>query len=144
MIPAHEREAVRRDLIRRLEALTGPDGRPMGNRAHRPEDLYAETRGVPPDLLVVLGDYSWRAAGQAGGELFLFENDTGPDDANHEPAGIIIGGVTGRALPTPDGGRILTRPLDIRQVAPTILHALGLEGPADLSVGPVNPWTARG
>ena len=48
--------------------------------------------GVAPDLLVYFGDLAWRAVGTVGGEdgVHTFENDTGPDDANHAQDGLLI------------------------------------------------------
>ena len=38
----------------------------------------------PPDLFVYFGDLRWRSVGTVGtGQIHTFENDTGPDDANH-------------------------------------------------------------
>ncbi len=124
-----EYEAVRDELIRKLEALTGPDGEPMGNRAYRPEDLYPEVRGIAPDLILILGDLYWRSAGTVGrgGEIFTRENDTGPDDANHDWDGIFI--LYDPAAPG-QGGPVQGRSL--LQVAPTLLALLGLEVPAEM------------
>ena len=48
--------------------------------------------GVAPDLLVYFGDLAWRAVGTVGGDegIHTFENDTGPDDANHAQDGLLI------------------------------------------------------
>ncbi|MFN4182736.1 MAG: hypothetical protein ACK4G3_06005, partial [bacterium] len=68
-----------------------PDGTPMGNKVYRPEDIYPEVRGIPPDLILLPGNLSWRAAGTVGwNTLWLAQNDTGPDDANHSLYGIYI------------------------------------------------------
>src|SRR5918999_273771 len=64
-------EKVRDDLKTKLEAMPGPDGRPLGTRVILPQDVYPEVRGVAPDLLVYFGDLEWRAGGrvkQEGGE----------------------------------------------------------------------------
>jgi predicted AlkP superfamily phosphohydrolase/phosphomutase len=81
-------ERVGSELKERLEALGDDQGRPIGTIAHRPEELYAEARGIAPDLLVYFGDLYWRSVGQVGtGTVHVFENDTGPDDANHATKG---------------------------------------------------------
>src|SRR5262249_2246594 len=59
-------EKVRSDLIAEIEAIEDPDGRNIGSRAHRPEELYRECRGVPPDLIVYFGDLTWRSVGAVG------------------------------------------------------------------------------
>jgi predicted AlkP superfamily phosphohydrolase/phosphomutase len=111
------------ELAVRLEALGGPDGRPIGTRAFRPSDLWREQRGIPPDLVVYFGDLAWRSNGSLGhGRHWTFENDTGPDDANHDRDGIWI--VAGPGVPAERRDD-----LTIYDVAPTILGAAGL--PAD-------------
>ncbi|MDR3635009.1 MAG: alkaline phosphatase family protein [Isosphaeraceae bacterium] len=121
-------EATRDKLIAELEALGDPDGRPIGTRVLKPEDLYRETRGAaPPDLFVYFGDLRWRSVGTVGtGEIHTFENDTGPDDANHAPEGMII--VNGPGI-TPNGP---VAGMQLMDVTPTILRLFGLEVPADL------------
>jgi predicted AlkP superfamily phosphohydrolase/phosphomutase len=119
-------ERVRGELKAKLEALGDADGRPIGTIANRPEDLYIERRGVPPDLLVYFGDLYWRSVGLVGtGVVHVFENDTGPDDANHAREGLYVlagGGVPAGAGPV----------RDLRDIAPTILDLLGEEIPADM------------
>ena len=84
-------ERVRDELKAKLEALGDEEGRPIGTVAHRPEELYDEPRGVAPDLLVYFGDLYWRSIGQVGtGTVHVFENDTGPDDANHAHEGLYV------------------------------------------------------
>src|SRR5256714_7800720 len=82
---------LRTELIEKLEKLGDEEGRPIGTRVHRPEELYPEQNGVAPDLIVYFGDLTWRSVGQMGtGQIHTFENDTGPDDANHARNGIVI------------------------------------------------------
>jgi predicted AlkP superfamily phosphohydrolase/phosphomutase len=87
-----EYETVRQQLIDELEALQDHRGLPMGTRAFRPEAVYPEVRGVAPDLIVYFGDLRWRSVGRLGlgRGLYTFENDTGPDDANHAEDGIFV------------------------------------------------------
>ncbi len=110
VIPPAEVEQVRQDLIDRIAALTDPEGRPIGSRAYRPEEIYpAGTRGVPPDLTVYFGDLSWRSVGSVGlRDVYTFENDTGPDEANHDWRALFLAnraataGLGGRPGPQPD------------------------------------------
>ena len=121
-------EATRDKLIAELEALPDPDGKPMGTRVHKPEDLYREVRGVaPPDLFVYFGDLTWRSVGTVGGgSIYTFENDTGPDDANHAPEGMLIAAGPGIRPRGPVAG------MQLMDVAPTVLRLFGLEVPADM------------
>ncbi len=116
-------DALRDELITRLEEMAGPDGKPLGNRVYRPEDLWVEQNGIPPDLLVYFGDLGWRSNGSIGsGQIFSFENDTGPDDANHARYGMLIGA-------GPRMRRSHREDRDIYDLAPTIMELFGLEIP---------------
>jgi predicted AlkP superfamily phosphohydrolase/phosphomutase len=125
VVPAGEYESLRAELRERLEALGGPEG-PIGTRVHRPEDLWPQRRGLPPDLVVYFGDLAWRSNGTLGhGRHYTFENDTGPDDANHAQYGLW-------ALRGPGVEARHRDDLDILDVAPTILDRLGVGGPEGL------------
>jgi len=120
-VPASQYESVRQQLVDALEALTDHQGRPMGTRAFRPEEVYPEVRGVAPDLIVYFGDLRWRAIGSLGlGEgLYTFENDTGPDDANHAEQGVFV-------LHGDGVGRGFRSDLSLYDVAPTLQALFGL------------------
>ncbi|MBV8229531.1 MAG: hypothetical protein JO329_06065, partial [Planctomycetaceae bacterium] len=115
-------------LAAELEALGDPAGRPIGTRALKPEHLYRIVRGAaPPDLPVYFGDLRWRSVGTVGiGQVHTFENDTGPDDANHAPDGLLIATGPGIAPRGPIPG------MQLMDVTPTILRLFGLEVPGDL------------
>ncbi len=117
-------EEVRDELSARLERMPGPDGEPLGTRVYRPQDVYPEVRGVAPDLIVYFGDLEWRSVGQLGrGEIFTYENDTGPDGANHDRTGVFaLAGAPGQ----PRGYRGGLRLLD---VGPSILSLYGMDPP---------------
>ncbi len=117
---------VRGELREKLEALGDEEGRPMGTVAHPPEELYPERNGIAPDLLVYFGDLYWRSVGQVGTEtVHVFENDTGPDDANHAHEGLYVLAAEG-VPPGPGPER------DLRDVAPTLLELLGEPVPAEM------------
>ena len=86
----------------------------------RPEDVYPEIKGVAPDLIVHFGDLYWRAVGTVGGDegLHTFDNDTGPDDANHAQHGMFILRAPGVEPGLREGAHLL-------DVAPTVLELLG-------------------
>ena len=126
VVPASDYERLRHELKQRLEALGDESGRPIGTVAHCPEDLYAVRNGVAPDLLVYFGDLRWRSIGLVGtGQVHVFENDTGPDDANHAFEGLYVLAANG-VRP----GR--TEDRDLRDIAPTVLDLLGEPVPAEM------------
>ena len=126
LVAAEDYERVRTELKEKLEALGDDQGRPIGTLAHRPEELYEVRNGVAPDLMVYFGDLYWRSVGQVGtGTVHVFENDTGPDDANHAYEGLYI--LAGGGAPT---GRGPER--QIVDVAPTLLTLLGEPVPAEM------------
>jgi predicted AlkP superfamily phosphohydrolase/phosphomutase len=119
-------ERVRDEIGAQLVNLPDPDGNPIGTTVHRPEDLWRDRQGFPPDLLVYFGDLGWRSNGSLGhGSYWTFDNDTGPDDANHDRYGICI--ISGPGVPHEERDD-----LTIYDVAPTILAAAGLEADSEL------------
>ncbi|MFL7810161.1 MAG: phosphodiesterase, partial [Anaerolineae bacterium] len=106
-----------------LEAISGPAGEGLGARGYRPEEIYARVNRIPPDLLVYFSDLAWRSVGSVGnGAIYVFENDTGPDDANHAQHGTYVLRRPGEA-----GGRRVDHTW--RAIAPTMLEAMGLPIP---------------
>jgi predicted AlkP superfamily phosphohydrolase/phosphomutase len=108
----------------KLEAMPGPGGESLGTRVIRPTDAYPEVRGVAPDLIVYFGDLAWRSVGQVGtGELFTYENDTGPDGANHDKNGIIVmAGLPGQPTGRREG-------LSLVDLGPSILSLYDIQPP---------------
>jgi len=128
IIPADEYESVRDELAGALAAIPDHEGRPIGTKVHKPQDLYRELNGIPPDLIVYWGDLDWRSVGQVGmGTVHTFENDTGPDDANHDYHGIFVMADPDR----PGDGRDIG-PVHLMDVAPTILDRYGLAPEPDV------------
>jgi len=127
VIRAADYESFRDRLAQEIEAIPDDQGNPLGNQALKPQDLYRRVNGVPPDLIVYFGGLHWRSVGTVGlRTIHTFENDTGPDDANHAEEGIYI--LAGPGIPAGlcwHGGELL-------DVAPTLLKQFGLEPPADL------------
>ncbi|UCH58181.1 MAG: alkaline phosphatase family protein [Candidatus Bathyarchaeota archaeon] len=127
LIEPGEFERVRDEIAERLRSVKGPKGEAWDTQVLKPEEIYPGCRGDPPDLMVYFDDLSWRSAGTLGhGNLYLPENDTGPDDAVHDMMGLYI-----YYDPLRDhGGR--KEDLDILDVAPTLMKAMGLSVPADM------------
>ncbi len=117
-------QAVRNEIRAKLETMTDDQGKPLGTRVFYPEEAYRTVRGVAPDLIVYFGDLGWRSVGTVGlGTVHTFENDTGPDDANHAEYGMFL-------LREPNGGR--GRQLQGKKlfdISATILDRFGLPLP---------------
>lgn len=126
VVTASEYEPLRDELIRKLEALGDETGQPIGTKVYRPEKLYKKCNAIPPDLVTIFGQLYWRSIGSVGyNAVHVFENDTGPDDANHaQDAMFMLSG------PGISGGKIA--PIDLLDVAPTVLKLLGQPIPADM------------
>ena len=91
IIPQADYEKTRDELIAKIEAMVDHEGNLMGNKAHKPEDIYKVQNGVAPDLIVIFGELRWRSVGSLGHDsIYTFENDTGPDEANHAEYGIFV------------------------------------------------------
>jgi predicted AlkP superfamily phosphohydrolase/phosphomutase len=116
--------AVREDMAHRLEATTDPEGRPLGTKVFRPEEIYRRVEGIAPDLIVHFGDLAWRAVGGVGwGAVHVQENDTGPDDCNHAQFGaFVLAGPGVPALGELKGAKLL-------DIAPTLLEHAGYDVP---------------
>ncbi|MCL5680634.1 MAG: alkaline phosphatase family protein [Candidatus Thermoplasmatota archaeon] len=78
-------------LKQKLKEIKGPNGEHWNTIVFEPEEKYEIVNGDRSDLFVYLDDLNWRAAGTLGYESdYMFENDTGPDDAVHDYDGIYI------------------------------------------------------
>ncbi len=123
-------ERLRDELIERFLALREPgSGRPVVKRVYRREEIYSGPYvDASPDLRVVWQEYrDERRIHCAAGELWAhdcwgFSGQTG----DHAPVGILIAG--GRQ--TAHGVNI--GEAQIMDIAPTVLHALGLPIPAEM------------
>jgi predicted AlkP superfamily phosphohydrolase/phosphomutase len=119
-------EALRSELVERLEALGDEQGRSIGTRVRRPEDLYRSVNGVAPDLICYFGDLTWRSIGSVGdGRVHVRENDTGPDDANHACDGIYV--MAGPGIETAPAAAA-----SIYDIAPTVLRLMDEPVPGDM------------
>ena len=47
-------------LIAKFEALVDPQGTNIGTKVFKPKEIYKQTNGVPPDLIVCFGDLFWQ------------------------------------------------------------------------------------
>ena len=124
-----------------MQALRGPHGEELGTRVYRPQELFRECHGVPPDLICYWGNLAWRSVGTVGaGVLHVTENDTGPDEANHDWDGILI---SRNPLKGPIAGPSAHASLpeyNLLDIAPSILAAAGLPVPVDSAGRPTLVW----
>ncbi len=90
IVDREEYEDLRNQLARDIARIKGPQGQQWINTALKPEDIYPEVNGDPPDLLAYFDNLNWRAAGTIGHPTpYLKENDRGPDDAVHDWHGVL-------------------------------------------------------
>jgi predicted AlkP superfamily phosphohydrolase/phosphomutase len=127
VISPEEYESFRKRLADETEAIPGHLGRPIGTRVLKPEDLYRQVSGIAPDLFAYFGQLRRHSVGTVGlGTIPTFDNDTGPDQANHAEEGLFIlsgpGVAAGRRW---DGGQLMG-------IAPTLLRLCGMDVPADM------------
>lgn len=126
IVAAADYEKLRDELTRKLEAMTDPNGKPLGTRVYKPEAIYKQVNGVAPDGVVIFGDLHWRSVGTIGNSsIYTFENDTGPDDANHAQQGMYI-------LSHPSLGPARREDRSIYDVTPTVLKLMNQPVPADM------------
>lgn len=126
IIPPHDYEKERDALVEKVKALRGPEGEEWKTRILKPQEYFKETRGDYPDLMVYFDDLYWRSAGTLGHKTkYLLENDTGPDDAVHAQQGIYV-------LYDPQNRAKKRKDAHILDIAPTILHSMGISIPEDM------------
>ena len=126
-------DSLRAELIQKLEALGDENDQPIGTSCFTPEAIYQNSRGVPPDVLVYFGDLAWRSIGTVGwNSIHVFENDTGPDDANHAQQGMFI-----YKDPKHDFGGQCLDGLQLMQIAPTVLQLFDIPVPFDMQKPPI-------
>jgi len=126
IIPPEDYEKERDALAEKIMKIKGPDGEEWKTRIIKPQEYFEETRGDYPDLMVYFDELYWRSAGTLGHPgKYLLENDTGPDDAVHAQEGIYI-------LSDPKRKVSERKDAHILDIAPTILHGMGLPVPEDM------------
>lgn len=127
-------EKVREELSEGFRGITDDKGAPMNTKVFKPQEIYHKVRGVPPDMMIYWDDLNWRSVGSFGhGGIHTFENDTGPDDANHAQNGMFIL-CDPRAQET---GR-LVEGRQLMDVAPTILEFFDQPVPHDMQGARLN------
>jgi predicted AlkP superfamily phosphohydrolase/phosphomutase len=124
VVPEAQYDEFLDDLAARFEKLPDDRGRPMGSLVFRPREIYRQVRNVAPDLIVHFGGLYWRSIGGVGyQELYVQENDTGPDDCNHAQFGAFILAAPG----LPQRGEL--QDVHLLDIAPTVLDLAGIDPP---------------
>ncbi len=114
-------------MIGELEAIKYKNTNAKKTIVYRPKDIYLKINGIAPDLLVFFGDLYWRSIGSVGfNDVYTFNNDTGPDDANHDYHGIFI--MYDKKIKKP---RHLAG-ISIYDFAPTLLFNMGMKESKDM------------
>lgn len=127
IIDPKDLEQEKKKFVAKINSIVDHTGKKMNNFVFEPDELYGTARGDKPDLMVYFGDLNWRSAGTVGHDsLYLFENDTGPDDSVHSMEGIFL-----MYNPQKDlGGRELEG-LKIEDIGPTLLKLYGIDHKRD-------------
>lgn len=127
IVSMNDYNKVRGELKAKLAGIVGPKGEKFDNRITYPEQLYDESNGSKPDLMVYFDNLFWRSAGTIGhNTLYLSENDTGPDDSVHWMDGIFLLYKKDRTE------SIKLDRLSIYDVAPIILDMMDQQVPSDM------------
>ncbi len=127
IIPQADYERFRDEIKARFEATTDDAGKLLGTTVFKPEEIYKTVRNVAPDLIVHFGGLAWRSVGGVGyPTIHVRENDTGPDDCNHDQFGAFILTASNSPLSGEiEGARLL-------DIAPTLLELGGYEVPPSM------------
>jgi len=116
-------------LIEELEGICDKDGKNIGTRALKSKTLYEKINNLAPDIIAYFGDLSWRSVGSVGYKDFhVYENDTGPDGANHDYHGVYIY----KEKLSKRGMGVELSGLRIYDVASTILDYFGIVPPGEM------------
>jgi predicted AlkP superfamily phosphohydrolase/phosphomutase len=126
-IPPAEYEKFQDEIKGLFEAMKDDKGQPMNSLVFKPKELYPNVRNVAPDLIVHFGGLYWRSIGTVGyPNIYVQENDTGPDACNHAQYGMFL-----LAAPNcPIGGE--HEGAKLLDIAPTLLDLAGYEIPESM------------
>lgn len=118
------------EIEQKLLAIPDDKGKKLATKVYRKEAIYRDTSSDEcPDLTVYFDDLRWASNPDLGQEgLHSWETAIGADSAGHSRQGCFL--ISGKGVAAKgDIGEA-----DIAQVAPTILDALGVPIPSDITV----------
>ena len=126
-VPAGERDEVCRRAIEALKAARDPDtGEPIIEDAFRREDVYnGDQLDRIPDLLIDFGDRPYVASDRLASSSLVEPLPAHGGGGRHRRYGIVLANGPGITHGTIEGANIV-------DVAPTVLHALGVGVPEDM------------
>ncbi len=127
VIPAADYEKFQNEIKAKFEAMEDEKGNPLKNLVFKPKEIYQNTRNVAPDLIVHFGGLDWRSIGTVGyPNIFVQENDTGPDGCNHAQYGMFLLAAPNCPINGEyEGAKLL-------DIAPTLLDLAGYEIPESM------------
>jgi predicted AlkP superfamily phosphohydrolase/phosphomutase len=125
--PAHERDAVCRQVIEALTAARDPDtGERIVEAAHRREDVYSGDQvSRLPDVLIDFGDRPYLGSDRLAVPSLVERLPPSGGGGRHRRTGIML--AAGPGVPAGDLGTA-----SITDVCPTVLHAMDLPVPEGL------------
>jgi predicted AlkP superfamily phosphohydrolase/phosphomutase len=126
-IPAAQYEVFQDEIKAKFEAMKNDKGQPLNSLVFKPKEIYHTVRNVPPDLIVHFGGLDWRSIGTVGyPNIYVQENDTGPDGCNHAQYGMFL-----LAAPNcPINGEF--EGAKLLDIAPTLLDLAGYDIPESM------------
>lgn len=124
VIPAADYEKFQDEIKAKFEAMKDDKGKPLNNLVFKPKEIYHNTRNIAPDLIVHFGGLDWRSIGTVGyPNIYVQENDTGPDGCNHAQYGMFLLAAPNCPINGEyEGAKLL-------DIAPTLLDLAGYEIP---------------
>ena len=127
VIPAADYEKFQNEIKAKFEAMEDEKGKPLNNLVFKPKEIYQNTRNVAPDLIVHFGGLDWRSIGTVGyPNIYVQENDTGPDGCNHAQYGMFLLAAPNCPINGEyEGAKLL-------DIAPTLLDLAGYEIPESM------------
>ena len=127
VIPAAEYDAFQNEIKAKFEAMLNDKGKPLNSLVFKPKEIYHTVRNVAPDLIVHFGGLDWRSIGTVGyPNIYVQENDTGPDGCNHAQYGMFVLAAPNCPINGEyEGAKLL-------DIAPTLLDLAGYEIPESM------------
>jgi predicted AlkP superfamily phosphohydrolase/phosphomutase len=127
VIPVAEYDAFQNEIKAKFEAMKDDKGKALNNLVFKPKEIYHTTRNVAPDLIVHFGGLDWRSIGTVGyPNIYVQENDTGPDGCNHAQYGMFLLAAPNCPINGEyEGAKLL-------DIAPTLLDLAGYEIPESM------------